>query len=90
MSSLTRRVSQMLFGGANETQVRLKPKIGITGSFGRGNYGDELFVKTYQHWLGSWADLSLLTGLQKKFYGRISGDARVDEVDAVILGGGIC
>lgn len=32
--------------------IPVRPKIGITGSLGRGNYGDELYVKTYQYWFG--------------------------------------
>lgn len=67
---------------------RLRPRIGLTGSFGRGNYGDELYVRNYQHWLGPWADLFLLTGLPKPAYFREFGDASVDLMDAVVLGGG--
>lgn len=69
-------------------QARLRPKIGITGSFGRGNYGDELYVRNYQHWFGSWADLYLLTGLPRPVYFREFGESYVDLMDAVVLGGG--
>lgn len=67
---------------------RLRPRIGLTGSFGRGNYGDELYVRNYQHWFGPWADLFLLTGLPKPAYFRAFGEASVDLMDAVVLGGG--
>lgn len=65
-----------------------RPRIGLTGSFGRGNYGDELYVRNYQHWLGPWADLFLLTGLPKPAYFSELGEASVDFMDAVVLGGG--
>lgn len=65
-----------------------RPRIGLTGSFGRGNYGDELYVRNYQHWLGPWADLFLLTGLPKPSYFAEFGEASVDLMDAVVLGGG--
>lgn len=64
------------------------PRIGLTGSFGRGNYGDELYVKTYEHWFGGWADLHLLTGLPRQNYLLGFGKSRVDLMDAVVLGGG--
>lgn len=68
--------------------ARLRPRVGITGSFGRGNYGDELYIKTYEHWFGGWADLHLLSGLPSPVYLRHYGDAYVDLMDAVVLGGG--
>lgn len=76
--------------GDLEAELRslLKPRVGIAGSFGRGNYGDELFVRVYEHWLGKWADLTLLTGLHRPWYFRELRTAQVDLVDAVVLGGG--
>ncbi|WP_429458556.1 polysaccharide pyruvyl transferase family protein [Microbacterium sp. ZKA21] len=73
-----------------ETELRglLKPRIGITGSFGRGNYGDELFVRVYEHWLGQWADLTLLTALHRPWYFRDIRTTQADLMDAVVLGGG--
>lgn len=65
-----------------------RPQIGLTGSFGRGNYGDELYIKTYQHWFESWADLHLLSGLPRPDYLQSFGETRVDVVDAICLGGG--
>lgn len=68
--------------------IPVRPKIGITGSLGRGNYGDELYVKTYQHWFGQWADLYLLTGLSyPKYFSEIKSNI-VDLMDAVVMGGG--
>ncbi|GHB41541.1 hypothetical protein GCM10007094_33740 [Pseudovibrio japonicus] len=65
-----------------------RPKIGITGSFGRGNYGDELFVNNYMYWFGDWAELLLLSGLPKPTYFKPLAKNLVDSVDAVVLGGG--
>jgi len=69
-------------------QARLRPRLGITGSFGRGNYGDELYVKVYQHWFGRWADLFLLTGTFRPNYFSDLHNSFVDLMDAVVLGGG--
>lgn len=68
--------------------TRSRPRIGLTGSFGRGNYGDELYVRNYQHWLAPWADLFLLTGLPKPSYFSELGEASVNLMDSVVLGGG--
>ncbi|MBW1640522.1 polysaccharide pyruvyl transferase family protein [Microbacterium resistens] len=73
-----------------EAELRglLKPRVGITGSLARGNYGDELYVRVYEHWLGQWADLTLLTGIFRPWYFREVRNNQVDLVDAVVLGGG--
>lgn len=73
---------------ATELRGLLKPRIGITGSLARGNYGDELFVRVYEHWLGSWADLTLLTAIHRPWHFRKIRTAQVDLMDAVVLGGG--
>lgn len=66
----------------------LRPRVGITGSYARGNYGDELYVRVLEHWLGQWADLTLLTGLTRPSYFRSLREGQVDAVDAVVLAGG--
>jgi len=73
-----------------ETELRtlLKPRIGITGSLARGNYGDELYVRVYERWLGQWADLTLLTGIHRPSYFRAVRNNQVDVVDAGVFGGG--
>lgn len=73
---------------ASELLPMLKPRVGITGSYARGNYGDELYVRVLEHWLGSWADLTLLTGLSRPSYFRDLRQGQVDAVDAVVLAGG--
>jgi len=75
---------------ALEDELRgfLKPRIGVTGSLARGNYGDELYVRVYERWLGQWADLTLLTSIFRPKYFRDVRNNQVDAVDAVVLGGG--
>ncbi|WP_448263212.1 polysaccharide pyruvyl transferase family protein [Microbacterium aurum] len=68
--------------------LRLRPRIGIAGSFGRGNFGDELFVRVYEQQFGDWSDLYMLAGLPRQPYFRSYGNAAVDITDAVVLGGG--
>lgn len=68
--------------------TRLRPRLGITGSLGRGNYGDELYVKTYEHWFGGWADLFMLAGLPRQYYFKKYAHEFVDLMDAVVMGGG--
>ncbi|WP_211215815.1 polysaccharide pyruvyl transferase family protein [Microbacterium indicum] len=68
--------------------ARVRPRVGIAGSFGRGNYGDELYVKTYEHWFGEWADVHMLAGLPSQAYLTQFADSYVDLMDAVVLGGG--
>lgn len=68
--------------------TRLRPRLGLTGSLGRGNYGDELYVKTYEHWFGGWADLFMLAGLPRQDYFKKYAHELVDLMDAIVLGGG--
>jgi polysaccharide pyruvyl transferase WcaK-like protein len=82
-SSLFQKMRTRMPSGAS-----VRPRIGITGSFGRGNYGDELYVKTYQYWLGPWADLFLQTARRGPSYFRDLGRANLRTMDAVVLGGG--
>lgn len=72
----------------DNNNTRLKPRIGMAGSLCRGNYGDELFVKVYQHWFGTWADLSFVIRHEIPPYFRNIPRKEVADVDAVVLGGG--
>lgn len=65
-----------------------KVKIGITGSFGRGNYGDELYLETYKYWFSPWAELHLLSSLPRTYYLKTFAETRVNKVNAIVLGGG--
>lgn len=64
------------------------PRIGITGSLGRGNYGDELYIKNYQYWFSPWAKLFFMAGLPRQPYLSSFRDEFVDMMDAIVLGGG--
>lgn len=64
------------------------PRIGVTGSFGRGNYGDELYVKNYEYWFSPWAKLFLMSGLPQQTYLSKLKNEFVDMMDAIVLGGG--
>lgn len=70
------------------SEGKRRPRIGVAGSFGRGNYGDELFVKNYQFWFGHWADVYMLTQLTKSRVSTLIAESIVDQMDAVVLGGG--
>lgn len=72
----------------SELLGHLRPRIGISGSLARGNYGDELYVRVYEQWLGQWADLTLLTGIYRPTYFRSVRNNQVDLMDAVVIGGG--
>jgi polysaccharide pyruvyl transferase WcaK-like protein len=92
ISNTTQRVSEGIQRRFKQAAARIRfddpPRIGLTGSFGRGNYGDELYLKVYEHFLGDWAELHLLTGLPKGGYMKTFKENRVDLMDAVVLGGG--
>lgn len=63
-------------------------KIGLVGFFGWGNFGDELFVKVFDQWLGDKFDIKILNDLtQKPYFSRPVKDV-VAEVDAIVIGGG--
>lgn len=65
-----------------------KPIVGLAGFFGYGNYGDELFVSVYKQYLSERFDLRILTDrLRKPYYDRPIEEI-VDEVDAIVIGGG--
>lgn len=65
-----------------------KPVIGLAGFFGHGNYGDELFVSVYKEYLSDKFDLKFLADLPTKPYYSRPVEEVVEEVDAIIIGGG--
>lgn len=65
-----------------------KPRIGIAGSFGRGNYGDELYVKNYEYWFSPWAKIFLMSGLPRQTYLSKLKNEFVDMMDTIVIGGG--
>ena len=65
-----------------------KPVIGLAGFFGAGNYGDELFLSVYEQYFGEEFELRVLAdNMTKPYYDRPLAEI-VDEVDAILIGGG--
>lgn len=65
-----------------------KIKVGLVGFFGWGNFGDELFVKVFEQWLGDKFDIKVLNDLTYKPYFSRPVEEVVAEVDAIVIGGG--
>lgn len=65
-----------------------KIKVGLVGFFGWGNFGDELFVKVFEQWLGEKYEIKILHDLPYKPYFSRPVEEVVDEVDAIVIGGG--
>lgn len=65
-----------------------KPVVGIGGFFGYGNYGDELFLKVFEEYLGDEFTLRPLPDLAAKPYFSRPPEELIAEVDAVLIGGG--
>lgn len=65
-----------------------KITIGLVGFFGWGNFGDELFVRVFEEWLGKDYELKVMNDLTKKPYFSKPLEELVDEVDAIVIGGG--
>ena len=65
-----------------------KIKVGLVGFFGWGNFGDELFVKVFEQWLGDKFDIKVMNDLTHKPYFSRPIEDVVDEVDAIVIGGG--
>lgn len=62
-------------------------KIGVVGYYGWGNYGDELFLDVYRQFLAP-HELIVLPEITRHPFFRGSVKDRVDEVDAILIGGG--
>lgn len=65
-----------------------KPKLGIVGFFGHGNYGDELFLQVFEQYFGEHFDLVIIPDLPTKPYFSTPVEERVAGVDAILIGGG--
>ena len=65
-----------------------KPKVGLVGFFGWGNFGDELFLLAHKTFLSDICEPAQLNdGTQKPFFSRPVADI-VKEHDALVIGGG--
>lgn len=65
-----------------------KTKVGLVGFFGWGNFGDELFVKVFEQWLGDKYELKVMNDLTYKPYFSKPIEEVVAEVDVIVIGGG--
>jgi polysaccharide pyruvyl transferase WcaK-like protein len=63
-------------------------KIGLIGFFGWGNFGDELFVKTYEEYLGKNFIVEVVHDITKRPYFSKPVKGIVEKYDAFIIGGG--
>ena len=62
----------------------------MVGYYNYGNYGDELFLDVFRQYLSDYEFVFLQDILKRPFYtgGREALQAKVDQVDAVLIGGG--
>jgi polysaccharide pyruvyl transferase WcaK-like protein len=63
-------------------------RIGLVGFFGWGNFGDELFLETHQHFLGDLGHVEPINDLTVKPYFTEPVEDVVDRYDAFVIGGG--
>ena len=66
----------------------MKKRIGLVGFFGWGNFGDELFVDVYRQWLEPEFELKVLNDLTQKPYFSRPVPEVLEDVDAIVIGGG--
>lgn len=65
-----------------------KKKIALVGFFGWGNFGDELFLEAHKQYLGDEYELVVANDLTASPYFSRPVSELVEEVDAVLIGGG--
>ena len=64
-----------------------RPRLGLVGFFGHGNYGDELFVEVFREHLGEAFELDVVLDPRRPRLVRWLG-AAVRRCDAILIGGG--
>jgi len=65
-----------------------RPRVGLVGYYGWGNFGDELFLSAFREHLSDAFDLRVLHDLTARPYFSGAVEAAVEQVDAIIIGGG--
>ena len=65
-----------------------RPSVGLVGFYGPGNYGDELFLRVFEHHLGTVADPRVVFDAPTRPYFHRPVRAAVEAYDAVVIGGG--
>ena len=66
----------------------MRPRVGLVGFYGPGNYGDELFLDVFRRCLGEVADLEVVfESATRPYFGRPVRNV-VREYDTIVIGGG--
>lgn len=65
-----------------------KPKIGLVGYFGWGNFGDELFIETHKQYLSNDYDLEVVHDQLQQPYFSDSALENLESYDGFLIGGG--
>jgi len=74
--------------GATAHDAGAKPRIGLVGFYGPGNYGDELFLEAFRHHLRPALDLDVVFDSPTRPYFQRPVRDVVRAHDAIIIGGG--
>lgn len=102
LTRATRRIARIARGGVGRIarveplsylppprrRARTRPRVGVVGFYGHGNYGDELFLEVFREHLGSEFDLGphLPGSGTRSMTHRLGGAVRA--ADAILIGGG--
>lgn len=65
-----------------------RPRVGLVGFYGPGNYGDELFLDVFRRFLGEVADVGVIFESATRPYFHRPVREVVREYDAIVIGGG--
>lgn len=65
-----------------------RPRVGLVGFYGPGNYGDELFLDVFRRYLGVVADVEVVFESATRPYFHRPAREVVREYDAIVIGGG--
>jgi polysaccharide pyruvyl transferase WcaK-like protein len=65
-----------------------RPRVGLVGFYGPGNYGDELFLDVFRRHLGEVADVEVLFESPTRPYFERPVREVVREYDTIVIGGG--
>lgn len=70
------------------TEFKRKPRIGLVGFFGWGNFGDELFLEAHRQRLADLVDVNPLNEITRKPYFKRPVDEVIADYEAFVIGGG--